>query len=50
MAYERPVAAAANAQRNSTKSGLPAHEFVQALERQGLHRFAAVLNARLRDL
>ncbi len=44
------VAAAANARRNLTKTGLPALEFVQALDRQRLHRFAAVLNGRLRDL
>ncbi len=44
------VAAAANARRNLTKSGLSALEFVEALGRQGLRRFAAVLNGRLRDL
>ena len=44
------VAVAADARRNLTKSGLEALEFVQALDRQGLRRFAAVLNGRLRDL
>ncbi|MGO9485979.1 MAG: hypothetical protein ACLPX9_15555 [Rhodomicrobium sp.] len=41
---------AANVRRNLTKSGPQALEFVQALDRQRLHRFAAVLNGRLRDL
>ena len=44
------VAATANARRNLTRSGVSASEFIQALDRQRLHRFAKAMAAHLREL
>jgi hypothetical protein len=44
------VATAARARNNLTRSGTAAVEFVQALDRQGLHRFAQTMGPHLADL
>ncbi len=44
------VAATANARRNLSKSGLGAQEFIEALKRQKLERFAGVMMGHLHDL
>ena len=44
------IEAAANARRNLTKSGLTAEDFVEAIKRQSLRRFADVIALRLSEL
>jgi hypothetical protein len=45
-----PVATTSNARQNLRMSGISAVEFLDALERQKLHRFVSVMKAHLGDL